>query len=571
MTGTNPGAGSATSSTTVRPDDRAARWLARDAVALRQMPSTVVMAVVLVIVWSTVVRADRALLLVSAALVVAAQLAANLCPWHRWPYRWRVILPLAQVAAITVLDAAASQTYAQFDILLVLPLSMLALRAEHLGAVVALVACAVVLLTPVVVDIGRYRPGLHAIVTFLVIAPMVLGAHVVVRAARKQADDLAHARDEIAEQARALRRSRDDLRSILEAATEQAIVATDAAGVVVAASSGAERILARPADTLVGSSITALVGDDADAGAAAGPDGVARLVGRAAHGGTHVEEWRANLPDGTTTYLELVVTARPSSGSGGAGAAGYLVVATDVSARRDEQRRQDEFIGLISHELRTPLASIIGYLDILQMDPERLDEEQARYLDVMSRNAARLRSLVDDLLTSAQLAASSTLSVQEVDVVEIVRSSLLSQGPIARASGVRLEMSGESSAVLTSDPQLMAQVVDNLVSNAIKYSFADGTVTVEVRRADAEDGRRAVRLRVVDEGTGIEKDELARLTERFYRSRATRRRRVRGAGLGLSLVQTIVDEHDGTLTIDSAPGEGTRVEVVVHDLPRSTS
>src|SRR5690606_20385344 len=156
----------------------------------------------------------------------------------------------------------------------------------------------------------------------------------------------------------------------------------------------------------------------------------------------------------------------------------------------------------------------------LQMDAEKLDEEQLRYLDVMSRNAARLRALVDDLLTSAQLAAQSALAVQEVDVAETVQAAVMSQRPIAQASGVRLEVLGAPSAVVASGPQLMAQLVARLLGHAVEYSLAGSPATAGVRPGAAVDGRRSVVLRVVHEGTGIEKDELARLTERFYRSRA---------------------------------------------------
>jgi len=554
-------------------DRVAAGWLAPDAVGLRQVPGTVSIIVALLVVESSVTPARPELLVLAAVLVALGQLAGALLPWRYIPPVWRATLPLTQMAAIALLDIGAGLPRAEFDILLIVPMGMLALRPERWGPAIALAGCALVLLVPAVVDVERTRPLLHAVVTFLVIVPTVLGAHGIVQATRAQARELQRARDALDVRAEQLRASRDVLRSIFDAATEQAIVATDLSGVVVAANSGAERVLGRPVGDLVGRDIGRLVAGDA-AGVRLQGDGdgtavpLARLVGRAADGGTHVEEWRADLPDGTTRYVELVATPRPAlEGTSPELPVGYLFVGTDITPRHDEQRQQDEFIGLVSHELRTPLSSILGYLELIRSGGHALDDEQTRYLDVVERNANRLRSLVDELLASAQLAVGAGMSAQEVDVVDVVHSAVASQEPVARAGGVRVDVEADGAVPLTSDPQRLTQVVDNLLSNAVKHSLAGARVVVEVRPGTTTDGARTAHVRVVDEGAGIAADELSRLTERFYRTRDTKRRRVRGVGLGLSLVKAIVDEHGGTLAIDSEPGVGTRVEVVLPDLP----
>jgi len=204
------------------------------------------------------------------------------------------------------------------------------------------------------------------------------------------------------------------------------------------------------------------------------------------------------------------------------------------------------------------------------MSDRGLDDEQARYLDVMERNANRLRSLVEDLLASAQLVVGAQGSVEELNVPDVVRTVVATQVPIAAAVDVHIEVTGDARVPLVSDLQRLTQVVDNLLSNAVKYSLNGGRVVVDVRAGERADGARVARIRVVDEGTGIEADELSRITERFYRTHDTRRRRVRGVGLGLSLVEAIVDAHGGTLTIDSKPGAGTNVEVELPDLPGRT-
>ncbi|SFK46251.1 cell wall metabolism sensor histidine kinase WalK [Cellulomonas sp. KH9] len=554
----------------------AAGWMAPDAVGLRQVPATASIVLALVAVEATITPAHPPLLAVAAVLVAGVQIAGVVVPWGRFPPIWRAILPLGQMAAVALLDVGAGLPRAEFDILLIFPMGMLALRPARWGPALALAGCAVVLLVPAVVDVGRVRPVLHAVVTFLVLAPAALGAHSIVQATRLQAIELQRARDALSDRARQLQDSRDTLRSIMRAATEQGIIATDPQGVVLSVSTGAERVLGRDTDQLVGSVITDLVPPDPPVVPEPGERGsdaaLRRLVGPAAHGGTQVHEWRTALPDGTAHDLELVVTPRPAlAGTAPELPAGYLVVATDVTARREEQRQQDAFIGLVGHELRTPLASIIGYVDLLRLDDASFTDEQRRYLAVVERNAARLRLLVDDLLASAQMVAGAPMSAQEVDVVDVVRAAVAANVPIAAAAGVGVDVEADPVVPLTSDPQRLQQVVDNLLSNAVKYSLAGGRVLVQVGAGTGSDGARTARLRVVDEGTGIEQDELARITERFYRSRETRRRRVRGVGLGLSLVQSIVDDHGGVLTITSEPGVGTQVEVVLPDLPDPTA
>ncbi|MBO9569207.1 MAG: PAS domain-containing protein [Cellulomonas iranensis] len=552
----------------------ASAWLAPDAVGLRQLPTTVALLLAVALVESSVAPARPALLVVAAALVVVAQGVASLVPWRRVATPWRAVPPVAQLTAIALLDVGTGLPRADFDVLVLLPVGALALRPERWGPAIGLAGSATVLLAPAVVDVGRVRPLLHAVVTFLVIAATAVGAHSLVQAARRQAEELRRARDALDVRARQLRASRDTLSSIVQAATAQAVVATDPDGVVLTASPGTERVLGVPPAELAGRPVTGLVTDDGpglrllDAADATSHVPLARVVGRAADGGTHADEWRRVGPDGAVRHVEVVVTPRPAlEGASPELPAGYLLVGTDVTPRHDEQRRQDEFIGLVSHELRTPLASILGYVRLIRTSGRPLDDEDRRYLDVVERNAHRLDALVDELLTSAQLAVGAVLSPQEVDVAEVVRASVTSQAPVARAAGVQVDVDADPAVPLLSDPQRLGQVVDNLLSNAVKHSLAGDRVRVTVRAGATPDGARTARVRVADDGPGIAPDELARITQRFYRTRDTRRRRVRGVGLGLSLVRAIVDEHGGTLSIDSEPGAGTRVEVVLPDAP----
>ncbi|MFI2704795.1 sensor histidine kinase [Cellulosimicrobium composti] len=550
-------------------------WADEDAVALRQLPITLSVVIAAVALWWMVEPARPALLVAAVVLSAGVLVVAALGRWETWPVSWRFACSLAQMLAIALLDAGAGLPAATLDILLVLPLASLALRLGSVGPTIGLAGAAVVLLVPVVADIGRVQPVLHAVVTFLILATLALGIHGIVTLARGQAVQLAHARDDLVATAERLRDSRDTLAGILAAATEQAFLATDVAGRVVSANTGAERILGLGASTLVGRDVVGLLGAEPAATSGGGaPDGaappvLATTVGAAVHGGTEVHECDYTLPDGARRRLEVVVTRRPAlAGAAPELPAGYLFVATDITRRYESEQEQDAFIGLVSHELRTPLASILGYVELLGMRPEALDDEQQRYLQVVGRNAHQLQTLVEDLLTSAQVVSGAfSLLPTELDVVRVVRDVVVADRPVADQAEVEIVADGDPEVPLRSDARRLGQVVENLLTNAVKHSPPGSQVRVSVTREHDDGPTRRARVRVVDHGTGIPADELAHLTERFYRTRDTVRRRVRGVGLGLSLVQTVVDEHGGSLTIASEPGRGTQVDVLLPDLP----
>jgi PAS domain S-box-containing protein len=230
---------------------------------------------------------------------------------------------------------------------------------------------------------------------------------------------------------------------------------------------------------------------------------------------------------------------------------------------RELDALKDEFVSLVSHELRTPLTSIRGYLELVLDDPDSLNEEQQRFLEVVERNSKRLLQLVSDLLFVAQVDA-GRLSVEreDVDLAAIAAESVQGAEPHAAAQNVRLELAAEP-ARLDGDAARLAQLVDNLVSNAIKFTPSGGSVVVRTRTE--EDG---VVLEVADSGIGIPNDERRHLFERFFRTSNARRAAIQGTGLGLVIVQAISEAHDGSVTLESTEGVGTTFRV---DLPASAT
>jgi signal transduction histidine kinase len=223
---------------------------------------------------------------------------------------------------------------------------------------------------------------------------------------------------------------------------------------------------------------------------------------------------------------------------------------------------KDEFIALVSHELRTPLTSICGYLEILLHDDvmAELPAVQLNWLEVIDRNAERLLRLVEDLLLAAQASAGNlALEKAELDIAAIVEHAVQAGTPVAAARGIELTWSTEPLPAANGDRLRIGQVIDNLVSNALKFTPAGGTVNVR-----AYPHRSAVRIEVADTGMGIPEDEQGQLFQRFFRTARAQEQAIPGVGLGLSISKAIVEAHDGRISVRSSEGTGTTFFI---DLP----
>jgi signal transduction histidine kinase len=215
---------------------------------------------------------------------------------------------------------------------------------------------------------------------------------------------------------------------------------------------------------------------------------------------------------------------------------------------------KDEFVASVSHELRTPLTSIRGYIELM-LDEETgpLNETQRKFLSVVERSTERQMMLVADLLLVAQLgAADLQLDLEPLEVGPLVEEAVEAARPTAEAKGIELDFTTDHrSANVLADAPRLAQVVDNLISNAIKFTPA-GRVRVQL----SSDADEAV-IDVVDTGIGIPPDEQERLFERFFRATAANTNAIQGTGLGLSISKAIADAHAGTIELESSGSEGT--------------
>jgi signal transduction histidine kinase len=218
---------------------------------------------------------------------------------------------------------------------------------------------------------------------------------------------------------------------------------------------------------------------------------------------------------------------------------------------REIDRLKDEFVSSISHELRTPLTSIAGYVELLQEEEE--DRQKLGHLAIVGRNSERLLALVTDLLFAARLQYGRLeLERSPVDLRSLVVQCVESARPRAHAASVQLDLEVEDVPEIAGEQAKLAQLLDNLVSNAIKFTPRDGRVTVRLT-AHPE----LSRIEVSDTGIGIADKERERLFERFFRAQSALERQIQGTGLGLYISKAIVDAHGGRIGVDSAPGEGT--------------
>lgn len=229
-----------------------------------------------------------------------------------------------------------------------------------------------------------------------------------------------------------------------------------------------------------------------------------------------------------------------------------------VDELRALNRMKGEFVAVVSHELRTPVTALIGYAKTLRQ-PEFADDAVMReeFLERMERQGDRLQRLVENLLTASRIESRQLpLALGRVLFEDLVREVIESLGAEAGRVQVRL---AEDLPVLTTDRQLLSQVLQNLVDNAMKYSPDGSPCELE---AIARDGD-AIVFWVQDHGIGIPADELPRIFERFYQVDQSSTRTFRGAGLGLSLVQDLLQHLGGTIDVHSVEGEGSRFTVTL--------
>ena len=233
---------------------------------------------------------------------------------------------------------------------------------------------------------------------------------------------------------------------------------------------------------------------------------------------------------------------------------GVLLLAIDNTEKIQAEQNRREFTANVSHELKTPLQSIIGSADLIESGLVK-PEDMPRFIGHIKTDAARLVSLVSDIIRLSQLDENTEMNWENVDALSVAKEALEMVDPIAESRNISLTIKGEP-APLTSVHKLLYDIIYNLCDNAVKYNKEGGFVKVNVKTAGDK-----VQIAVSDNGVGIAPADQSRVFERFYRVDKSHSRESGGTGLGLSIVKHAVAYLKGSISLESTLGKGTTITV----------
>ena len=233
---------------------------------------------------------------------------------------------------------------------------------------------------------------------------------------------------------------------------------------------------------------------------------------------------------------------------------GVLLLAIDNTEKIQAEQNRREFTANVSHELKTPLQSIIGSADLIESGLVK-PEDMPRFIGHIKTDAARLVSVVSDIIRLSQLDENTEMNWENVDALSVAKEALEMVGPIAESRNISLTIKGEP-APLTSVHKLLYDIIYNLCDNAVKYNKEGGFVKVNVKTAGDK-----VQVAVSDNGVGIAPADQSRVFERFYRVDKSHSRESGGTGLGLSIVKHAVAYLKGSISLESTLGKGTTITV----------
>lgn len=236
------------------------------------------------------------------------------------------------------------------------------------------------------------------------------------------------------------------------------------------------------------------------------------------------------------------------------GVIGVLLLAIDNTEKIQAEQNRREFTANVSHELKTPLQSIIGSADLIESGLVK-PEDMPRFIGHIKTDAARLVSLVSDIIRLSQLDENTEMNRENVDALSVAKEALEMVGPIAESRNISLTIKGEP-APLNSVHKLLYDIIYNLCDNAVKYNKDGGFVKVNVKTTGDK-----VQVAVSDNGVGIAPADQSRVFERFYRVDKSHSRESGGTGLGLSIVKHAVAYLKGSISLESTLGKGTTITV----------
>lgn len=476
-------------------------------------------------------------------LIVAIGLAAIGLDWTRHPTRVALTVPLLDTAAIGLL-AASTQP---FSFLWCFPVAWI---ATYYGTPALVSALGIALAT----QVPQWWNGGRTVETTLTLLIIIvslgfLGITISIGTRRTRA--LRHLMRRQSQQLdRAIQRIVAEGRraDALFDAVGVALARVDEHGQLLAANAAYRALYSYPGDDLTHPSSAVEYADYL--GDALSPDQTA--VARAA-AGERVTNERMWLYDATGEWRALSLSIRERNIDAG-GARGAIIEIVDDSASVRQQTESRSQASAVSHELRNPLTAILGHADLL-LDDEALDPAAKEHAKVIENAAERMLVLIRGLLGNTQ---PSDRAPRDFDLGSVTASAVAAFSPTATAKNVTVVDEISRSLPVSGDGFRMRQVVDNLISNAIKYTPRGGTVVVSTSStADTAE------LRIADTGIGIGADDLVRVFDPYFRAQSATDGHVGGTGLGMGIARDIVRHHHGDITVTSALGQGTTVTVTL--------
>lgn len=233
---------------------------------------------------------------------------------------------------------------------------------------------------------------------------------------------------------------------------------------------------------------------------------------------------------------------------------GVVILVFDISDKVFAERNRKEFTANVSHELKTPLQSIMGSAELLENGLVKADDVP-KFIGRIRSEAARLVTLIEDIIRLSQLDESTDFPLEDADIYEIAKDEAEMLSLTAQKRNVTISVKGKST-VIHAPKQLLHEIIYNLCDNAIKYNKEGGSVEVSVEESDNN-----VMLSVSDTGIGIPLDNQSRVFERFYRVDKSHSKKTGGTGLGLSIVKHAVQYLNGKISLESTVGKGTKISV----------
>ncbi|WP_127131105.1 cell wall metabolism sensor histidine kinase WalK [Georgenia sp. SYP-B2076] len=479
---------------------------------------------------------------------VATALSVSV-PWRRLPRGWSIVVPLMDMAAI----APTVESEFRLTTLLVLPTLWMSTVFGKLGVVTSVVAGTAAAWGPRIA-----HPHIGAgDVQRMILLPIVFAAvGLYVHFAEQRAaarHNLLGRQSALVEET--LERSRQQgrlLDSILNT-IDVGVIAIDRAGHITLINRAQAEVLG--GRFRVGDHVSVRGGVDGYAADRTTPLGTGRSPLVRASRGENIDRELTWWDYGTGELTAFRVSSSQLTDERG-DRDGAVVVYQDLTAEMAALAQRDDFVASVSHELRTPLTSILGYLE-LAIDDESTPGVVRNHLSVAERNGQRLLRLISDLLTAGKTRSGGLdLFAAPIDLRDVVAEAVQGQGPRAERSTVQVTNHVTTPCPLVGDHGRLLQVVDNVLSNAIKYSRPGDRVVIENHREPGE-----VCLSIRDTGIGISARDQTNIFSRFYRAEAVRKGPIQGTGLGLHISRSIVEAHGGTITLTSAPGVGTRVDI----------